>query len=118
MSKVETQTLIDTTKKLKQLFLDKDWTQRTFARSVMGAPVDWWSEAACSFCLSGGIRRVAVLDVPISESRYQVVDALSKQIEDHIFSTIPTWNDEPCRTKKDVLNLLDKVVVQLGGTPE
>ena len=82
-------------------FIHKNgWTQRAIARDKNGKSINMSSPNACSFCLGG-----AMIKIGADEAYRFLTQLLSKR-----GSTIPHFNDEPGRTKEDILNFLDAMI--------
>lgn len=57
------------------------------------------------FCLSGAINRVLPMDIDLSDIHYE------QRIHDVIGTrNFVRWNDNPSRTKEEVLEMLDKAI--------
>ena len=83
---------VNTLKAARNL-LEKGWTQGTYARDKNGASVDYRDPEACSFCISGVLKKVARGSAGHGVAVY---NALDRHIPDPNPS-YPMWNDDPCR---------------------
>lgn len=83
--------------KAVRAIIEKGWTQRVFARDAQGKPVSSGSKEAVSHCVVGAAR--AVGDI-----------ARLHSIMWRDIYNIPEWNDDPRRTKGEVLAMLDKFI--------
>ena len=89
----------------------QSWSQHSWAYDQTDARVPLQSKAACSWCLEGAIRRVAIRG-KASEADLDRAFAL---IRDQIqvpgnYPTIQGWNDRPRTTHREVLFVLDKAI--------
>lgn len=83
--------------------IDKGWTRGASARNAKGEAVYYGDPTAVTFCLIGSIHAVGALDT----AYYAVWDALIKRGGSKVMSQ---FNDEPGRTKDDVLALIDEAI--------
>jgi hypothetical protein len=89
------------------------WTQGTFARDGAGRDVNYSDPAACQFCIAGAEGRV-LEDGNLGYVGYSwdyLREALD-QIDSHrerAFGLVG-YNDEPGRTKEDMLTLIDTAI--------
>lgn len=74
------------------------WTQGYYARNARGQNVQVTSKNAVCWCLVGAVERVGGGDLEI--------EMLALAIDD----SPPDWQDEPCRTHAEVLDVLDKTI--------
>lgn len=92
------------------------WCSGADARDAHGGDVEPWDEAACSWSLLGAL--VAVLEreaatsgeVPLEElaaALYALADVID-------VPSLASWNDEPLRTPREVLDALDRAVASYG----
>jgi hypothetical protein len=89
----------------RRLLLEKGWTQGTFARDRKGDAIEFDSPRAACFCTSGAIMRVG--ESPDRSAEFYAFRALRKFLGDQ---TIAEWNDDPRRTREDVLGLFDRAI--------
>jgi|688.fasta_scaffold598302_3 hypothetical protein len=77
------------------------WCQQEFARDKQSDIVDYRSEEACQFCILGAINRVY-----LDTKHHSILDnhLLQKGIHD-----VVEWNDNPMRTKEEVIELLKEL---------
>lgn len=87
--------------------IEQGWCQGALAKDPSGVPIRFDSSIAVSWSLAGAIH----------SSTYQprvLLDVLKQLIaQDHAngqFPTLSQWNDVPCRSKSEVLALLDKAL--------
>lgn len=102
---------------MARLLTEKGWTQRAFARTQDGAPTDWRSDIACSFCLRGALRAAAA-DLPYNagtEAIYRLHRALREVLPRESLGAyldgyvdIISFNDTPGRTREEVLDLIER----------
>ena len=118
--------------KTARKMVKESWTQGAFARDEKGRHCPTLSYEACSWCLSGAIKRscydvfaeneVVANDIRDCELFWRRKDqldnlALSTLLHnrtvfmgDRILSTVIGWNDCAQRTQDEVLMLVDKMV--------
>lgn len=102
--------------KAADLIEHNDWTQGAYARNVNGCGVYPNSISAMSFCVVGAMTRTVfdesrerLLREGKSDSAAdqilgrQAADLLTSQI---CQSDVPDWNDDPARTKAEVVQAL------------
>lgn len=94
--------------KAYELLEQNDWCKHAYARDREGKAIHCLSNAACSFCTLGAIRKVY-------RNNYEHEQAKNK-VEKHLFLTtgclfVDDWNDAPERTKEEVINLLKELDV-------
>lgn len=90
---------------IKELLINKGWTQGSYARTVNGLIIGPMQENAYCFCLSGAIIRVSDYD-PIKCNI--ITDYLHRAADFYWPISIVLWNDKPSRTKEEVLYLVTK----------
>ena len=83
-----------------------DWTQGSFARNIRGRCVPVDDETACSFCTSGAIDK--------AYSDYHTNYQLRFKLEEYLYAktdnfSIADWNDDPTRTKEEVISVLKEL---------
>jgi hypothetical protein len=79
----------------------KGWTQGMHARDLEGNAVSYFSESATCFCISGALRLVTKEDARYIEACWALRDLLD---------TNPVlFNDQPGRTKEEVIQVLLEV---------
>ena len=93
-------TALEELKAARQL-IEQGWCKGVFAQNNHYLPVDCKSEEACRFCALGALRRVSYWFDLRSEQ------ALAEALGTH---KIGEWNDDPARTKEDVLAVYDKAI--------
>ena len=88
--------------------IEKGWTQHALARTIEGFTCHPNSPLARSWCLTGALKAV---------SGDLIGPALVSNLLDHArlgeAICLPSWNDNPCRTKKQVIARLLKAVTTL-----
>ncbi len=102
----------------------KNWIKDHDALSADAMPVDATANDATCFCLSGAMRCVEY-NLCMSHSNYEIsfmddaVDYIQNAIDQLYPNTagtigpffhVPTWNDRPERTHKEVLAVIDKAI--------
>lgn len=97
---------------LKNLFLEKGWTQGVYARDADYQEVPFNSEEAFCFCFEGGLRKITQ-----KAGDYDWDANLIFQIRKFIidqnkisYRTIVGWNDDPARTKEEVIRAIDVAI--------
>ena len=95
----------------KLLKKQERWTRGTFARNNQGAPVDEYSRDACSWCMTGAIRKsLAWLATgPISIKVRKMYPGRS----DPQLGEIAAFNDHGDTTHEDVLKVIESVIKDL-----
>jgi len=111
----------------KSLLEEKGWTQGYYARDIYNDRLAPWKQEAVCFCTVGALIRVS------GELRFQIahgnetknlslfekqelldaIDVQTSLARDYLFKGVgavhtPTWNDDPTRTKQDVLDAYDR----------
>ena len=81
------------------------WCRGSMAKNRRGVGCSPTAHEAVRFCAHGAIKRAAV-DYRVDET---VVSCYLKRALS-VPSLLGTWNDAPTRTKKEVLDLFDKVI--------
>lgn len=97
-------------------YIKTGWTQNAWARDINGKEISEDSSFASCFCLSGAINRTHFVD----NAHYDYVMMAKGILTNEICKTHPelasslapiaTWNDEPGRTKEEVLELIDRAL--------
>jgi hypothetical protein len=87
--------------------IEKGWCQGAWARNKKGKPVQWDNSAAASWCLRGAIHKGAA--EASSRDTAGATVTIERILRDrfHVIDGLTWWNDDPKRTKKDVLKALD-----------
>ena len=96
--------LLDGTKKL---LIEKGWTQGVRARDRAGEPAPAGDPRACSFCLLGAFARTCE-ESSVDSSNGRLRALLALWTAKATAKGIAAYNDEPGRTKEDVIALIDK----------
>lgn len=96
--------------RLKLFFETHNWTQNRYRLD---------GEERCSYCLVGGLREVQGIDDINDVERSATHSFLSSYIKSIMGSWkggLLVWNDEPERTKIDILNFIDGAIVLRMGS--
>jgi hypothetical protein len=113
MTKTKELTAVQVLMRAKKLLVTKGWTKGTFARDKYHKQhLDWYSPKAACFCAGGALNRAS------GEDNHYADNYLERIIEQTGFvksswnydSVIAVWNDDPKRTKKQVLTAFDKAI--------
>lgn len=93
------------------LLEEKDWTQKAYAKDSYGMSVSYSSENATCYCALGSMWRVAKITAHYYAFKYIPMPEKSLHkylvsIKEPGFVSIAQWNDEPVRTKEDVINAM------------
>jgi hypothetical protein len=91
--------------KAYEILMSHDWCKGAFARTASGESVGSQDPGAVSFCLLGAIGKA----YSGSDSVPGAIAELSKLLPADISFT--RWNDEPSRTKEEVLEVLRRAGV-------
>lgn len=83
-----------------------EWIQGRFARDIDGDVVDSGSRKAVKFCVLGAIFHVSGHGRYASKSVHARFHALADQLESHLKHPVISWNDDPARTKEEVVAAL------------
>jgi hypothetical protein len=92
------------------------WTQLADARGADGEAIEPWSSRAAAWSLLGAL--VAALEAEAMENEPLALDQLGAAcaalaaVIDH--DSLESWNDDPTRTRDQVLNVLDRAATQRG----
>lgn len=90
-------------KKLKAIdYIRKGWTQGTYARTKTGRPCHYCSPRAVKWCAIGAVLRA------YSETLDDEYLSIRKRLAQVVFDSLPGWNDDPKRTKKEVIAAFKK----------
>jgi hypothetical protein len=82
------------------------WCQGHYAKNDKGEGTFSADEKACSFCAVGALGHI-YSGKNYSEAFSKIFNALNKSEKQHIF--VSEWNDDPARTKEEVVNLLKEL---------
>ena len=100
--------------KLGRELIEAGWTQGALARNAMQEEVLYVDTHATCFCTSGAIHRALYKNAPVEnygETVDDVFDIVWDLLGDEYYpGGIALWNDNPDRTKEDVLELFDKAI--------
>jgi hypothetical protein len=89
--------------------IERGWTQGAIARDAIGFSVPSLGHDAARWCTVGAISRAA----PDGCDVYWVALDLLRNVVGT--SAIEIWNDQPTRTKEDVLAAFDKAIALAEG---
>jgi hypothetical protein len=107
-----------------RVLIETGWCQGSAAKTGDGRECFAHSEHACQFCPTGAVTRVTWPwepddDPELWEANNLAWEALAKAIRneygwdmsEHLpWSVIQDWNDEPGRTKEEVLEMFDRAI--------
>lgn len=88
-------------KEARRLIAEKGWTQGVYARHANGNLIDPMEGNAACFCSLGAIWKVG----GILEHAFAVI-----ALEGVIGISLAEWNDDPSRTKEEVLAAFDEAI--------
>ena len=89
----------------------QSWSQHSWAYDQTDARVPLQSKTACSWCLEGAIRRVAIRGKASEADLDRALALIRDQIQvPGNYPTIQGWNDRPRTTHREVLFVLDKAI--------
>lgn len=86
---------------LPSQYLEKGWTQGTFARDKDGNPVNEYNSSALCWCASGAISAAFPMSYEID-----LAVKLTKEIEKITKTKIVLWNDDEDRTHEEVIYIV------------
>jgi hypothetical protein len=93
------------------------WSQHADARSAEGVEVQPWHETAVAWSLLGAL--VAALEERADRGRDLPLDhlaaALNELAENIDDDSLANWNDEPTRTRDDVINTLESAATSAAA---
>jgi hypothetical protein len=92
--------------------IETSWTQHAAAKNADGDRVAASSAEACSFCSAGALDSVCI---SLSEHYSQYVQAFSHLRQAAGAASVIEWNDDPKRTKAEVLAAFDKAIAFATG---
>ena len=89
----------------------KRWTRGVFARDKQGVSVDEYSKDACSWCITGAIRKSSawMATTPISNKVRKMYPGRLNPLQ----SDIAAFNDHGDTTHEDVLKVIKSVIKDL-----
>lgn len=99
----EAEALFSELRRVKDL-LSKGWTQEAYARDAEHDPCEATAPEAVCFCILGACAKVGV------ETGHNLGYYFRLEIERAGYVDVPTYNDDPERTKEDILGLCDKII--------
>ena len=87
--------------KAYELLEQKELCKGTFARDANGKPVSVYSPNAESLCVAGAIR--------LAYGHIGEISTVGSHVSNLYSMTLVMWNDDPERTKQEVINLLKEL---------
>ena len=92
-------------------YLARGWTRHRSAVDAAGNACPTESARACQWCLTGAMKRAAY-DLGLGLADPMVLREARDALHDQMpkLSALTFWNDEPHRTQRDVLDLLDRAI--------
>lgn len=97
------QTLVEA----RKLIDEKGWTQGAMFRSSTGVKLSFLKkEQTASYCMVGALRAQYRPDPSI----YGQVQELLHDVIGEEWASLESWNDQPGRTKEEVLAVFDKAI--------
>ena len=113
----------------KALIEENGWTQGYYARNAANDKIPSWKQEAVCFCTVGALIRACgeLRDHIYHSEETKELSLYEKQVlldalevhtslaRDYLFKGVgephtPTWNDDPTRTKQDVLDAYDRAI--------
>ena len=96
------------------------WVKGAIAADSKGAPVDYYSNRARCFCISGALRR-AVSEITTSHAEsitlcVKIGVRFNRRIRARYsprYITMPEFNDDPATTHNDVMRLFDDIAYEI-----
>ena len=99
--------------------IEGGWAQRADARGADGEAVEPWSRGAAAWSLLGAL--VAAVEAEATKNEPLAIDglaeacvALAAVIDD---DSLESWNDDPTRTRAEVLNVLARAAERASDGP-
>jgi hypothetical protein len=83
------------------------WAKGTYARDMLGLPVESHDLRACSLCVVGAIERTGC----VGRLRQDAMSALRPDG----WSSLDAWNDADGTTHADVMDRFDRTIARLEG---
>ena len=87
-------------------YIEQGWCRGAIARNRDGEEVPWRDEDACEWCILGAFRKAQWWN------HTELIEALFAAMDE----APDDWNDNPTRTKQDVLDLMDRLASDLAGS--
>ena len=111
--------MIDVLRRAKEVVATKGWCQGVAARDEEDNPTLTYSGRACKFCFHGAIWYALweigglcrIYDAEIAQTITSIVP--ESTTTNHGYIVLGDWNDDPKRTKKQVLAMYDKIITHL-----
>lgn len=101
----------------RRLIAEKGWTQEVYSRDVCGRSslTEEFDGNPVCFCADGAIRRATHMH----QARIEARAVLGKVVGARGVSGFEVWrwNDEPGRTKEEVLAAFDRAIELAGAAP-
>lgn len=95
---------------------DKGWVQKWYAHDARGQTCWATSPDAACFCSLGAMTRARIdAELPSDELTQIARDLIDAEFRDlhPEFTSMATWNDEPLRTKDEVLNMFGAITTSI-----
>lgn len=92
--------------------LSMGWTKEAYARDAEHTVCEPDAPQAVCFCVLGACTKVSV------EMGHNPIYHFLEEIRRAGYGDVPTYNDDPDRTKEDILGLCDKVIERAKTTYE
>lgn len=108
---------IDTLRKARAL-VERGWTQGTSARDLSGNGLPEYDSHAVCWCITGALTAIRASRHRTDQEREDELNArraLSTALirQSANFIALTAWNDDPSRTKNEVLKLFDDTIERL-----
>lgn len=95
-------------------YVERGWCQGSSATNEQGEVVNPFHPSACCWCAQGAVN-AAAFEFRLESWFESAVTSLRKELR--ILGvenpSIPRWNDDPFRTKQEVLDLFDRAIQRL-----
>lgn len=87
--------------------IDEGWTQNAYARTAKGTACGACDPSARSWCAEGALIHAAGGNSVKYLTLYKIVVS---RLANNRYKTLPSWNDDLCETKEEVLVGFDRVI--------
>jgi hypothetical protein len=87
--------------------IERGWCQGTYAIDNDGHPVDFDSQKAVAWCIRGATCLIAPDGYHNRYGAHELIKSIT-------ITPISQWNDEPGRTKEEVLDVLTQAIALAG----